>query len=172
MTRRRNTAAAVVFAAVILVGSGASAQGLEALEGEWMGSINVGAIVSDALEMDIHPHGDHLDGHWHMPVPDALAPLYPDLEELGGDVTGGHGTPPVVVLEIDGIDGCEVEVEAETIESDRWGGHAHLHGCPITGEGDLMVMRAGAVPALPLVGVLVLAAILARRGWRGLQDRR
>lgn len=171
MTRRRSTAAAVVFAAAILAGSGASAQGLEALDGEWMGSIEVGVVVSDALEMEIHLHGDHLDGHWHMPMPPALAALYPG-EELEGEVSGGHGTPPVVVLEVTAIDGCEVEVEAETIESDRWSGHAHLHGCPIQGEGELMVMRAGAVPALPLVGVLVLAAILARRGWRGLQDRR
>ena len=172
MTRRRNTAAAAVFAAVILAGNGASAQGVEDLEGMWMGHIHGRVIDSDMLEMEIELHGDHLHGHWHMPVPDALAALYPDLEELGGDVGGGHGTPPVVVLEVDGIEDCEVEVEAETIESDRWGGHAHLHGCPIQGEGELMVMRAGAVPALPLVGVLVLAAVLARRGWRGLQDRR
>ena len=172
MTRRRNTAAAVVFAAVILVGNGASAQGIEGLDGMWMGHIHGRVIDSDALEMDIHLHGDHLDGHWHMPVPDALAPLYPDLEELGGDVTGGHGTPPTVTLTVDGIEDCEVEIHAETIEPDRWGGDWHLHGCPIDDEGDLELMRAGVVPALPLVGVLVLAAILARRGWRGLQDRR
>ena len=110
-----------------------------------------------------------------MPVPPVLAALYPDLEELGGDVTGGHGTPPVLALEVDAIAGCEVEVTAETIETNQWGGPWHLHGdCGgVVDEGTLMVMRAGTVvPALPLVGVLVLAAILARRGWRGLQDRR
>ena len=173
MTRRRNTAAAAVFAAVILVGSGASAQGIEGLDGMWMGHIHGDLIDSDVLEMDIHLHGDHLDGHWHMPVPDALANL--GLEELGGDVSGGHGTPPVVVLEVDGIagyDDCEVEVTAEHIHDDHWEGPWHLHGCPIEDEGDLEAMRAAAVPALPLVGVLVLAALLARRGWRGLQDRR
>ena len=173
MTRRRITVAAAVLAAAVLAGSGASAQGVEDLEGMWMGSVNGAVIMSDALEMEIELHGDHLHGHWHMPVPPALADLLPpDLEELGGDVTGGHGDPPVVTLEVDAIDGCEVEVEAETIEADRWGGHWHLHGCQIEDHGDLMVMRAGAVPALPLVGVLLLAAILARRGWRGLQNRR
>ena len=172
MTRRRNTAAAAVFAAVILVGSGASAQGIEDLDGMWMGHIHGTIIDSDALEMDIHLHGDHVDGHWHMPVPSAVAALYPDLEELGGDVTGGHGTPPELTLEVDGIEGCEVEVHVETIEPNEWGGDWHLHGCPIEDEGHLDLMRAGAVPALPLVGVLVLAALLARRGWRGLQDRR
>ena len=173
MTRRRNTAAAVVLAAAILAGNGASAQGIEDLDGEWIGTIDGGVITSDALEMDIHLHGDHVDGHWHMPMPPALVPLYPDVEELDGDVTGGHGTPPVLTLEVDAIEGCELEVTAETIEANQWGGPWHLHGCPIEDEGTLMVMRAGTVvPALPLVGVLVLAAVLARRGWRGLQDRR
>ncbi len=174
MTRRRNTAAAVVFAAVILVGNGASAQGLADLEGMWMGHIHGDIIDSEDLEMHIEEvHGDHVDeGHWHMPVPDALAGAYPDLEELGGDISGGHGTPPTLTLEVDGIDGCEVEVHVETIEADEWSGDWHLHGCPIEDEGHLDLMRVGAVPALPLVGVLVLAALLARRGWRGLQDRR
>lgn len=172
MTRRRITVSAAVLAAAVLAGNGVSAQGVEDLEGMWMGSVHGDVIMSDALEMDIELHGDHLHGHWHMPMPPTLAPLFPGVEELGGDVSGGHGTPPVVALEVDGIDDCEVEVEAETIEADRWGGHWHLHGCPIEDHGDLMVMRAGAVPALPLVGVLVLAAVLARRGWRGLQDRR
>lgn len=175
MTRRRNTMAAVVFAAaaVILAGSGASAQGVEDLEGMWIGHVHGRVLESDELEMEIELHGgDHLHGHWHMPVPDALAPLYPDLEELGGDIGGGHGTPPVLVLEVDGIEGCEVEVTAEHIHDDEWHGPWHLHGCPIEDEGEMELMRAAPVPALPLVGVLVLAALLARRGWRGLQDRR
>ena len=171
MTRRRNTTAAVVFAAVILVSNGASAQGIEDLDGEWMGHIHGTIIDSDALEVEMHLHGDHVDGHWHMPVPSALADLVPG-EELGGEVSGGHGDPPRLTFEVDGIEDCEIDVEVETIEANQWEGHWHTHGCPISDEGDLEVMRAGAVPALPLVGVLVLAAILARRGWRGLQDRR
>ena len=174
MTRRWNTAAAVVFAAAVLAGNGASAQGLADLEGEWTGMVTGAVITSDALVVDIHEvHGDHVDdGHWHMPMPSALAALYPDVEELEGDVTGGHGTPPVLALEVEAIDGCELEVTVETIEPDGWGGPWHLHGCPINDEGNLNVTRMAAVPALPLVGVLVLAALLARRGWRGLQGRR
>ncbi len=172
MTRQWNTAAAVAFLAVILVGNGASAQGVEDLEGMWMGQVTGAVIMSEELEMEIELHGDHLHGHWHMPMPPALVALFPEEDELGGDVTGGHGTPPVLSLELEGIEDCEVEVTAETIESDRWGGSWHTHGCPISDEGDLMVMRASPVPALPLVGVLVLAAVLARRGWRGLQGRR
>ena len=121
MTRRRNTAAAVVFAAAILVGNGASAQGIEDLDGMWIGHIHGTVIDSDALEMDIHLHGDHVDGHWHMPVPPAVAALFPDLEELGGDVTGGHGTPPELTLEVDGIEGCEVEVHVEDDRARRVG---------------------------------------------------
>ncbi len=172
MTRRRITVAAAVLAAAVLAGNGASAQGIEGLDGHWMGHIHGTIIDSDALEVEMHLHGDHVDGHWHMPVPPLVAAQFPDLEELGGDVSGGHGDPPRLTFEVDGIEGCEIDVEAETIEADRWEGHWHTHGCPINDEGDLDVMRAGAVPALPLVGVLVLAAILARRGWRGLQDRR
>ena len=172
MTRRRITVAAAVLAAAVLAGNGASAQGIEDLDGHWMGTVTGRVIVSDALEVDMHLHGDHVDGHWHMPVPPALATLFPDLEELGGAVSGGHGTPPRLTFEVDGIDDCEIDVEVETIEADRWEGHWHLHGCPIDDEGEMMLMRAGAVPALPLVGVLVLAAVLARRGWRGLRDRR
>ena len=174
MTRRQTTVAAAVLAAAVLAGNGASAQELADLEGEWMGMVTGRVIQSDALVVDIHEvHGDHVDdGHWHMPVPPALATLFPDLEELGGDVSGGHGTPPRLTFEIDGIDDCEIDVEVETIEADRWEGHWHTHGCAIEDEGEMMLTRAGAVPALPLVGVLVLAALLARRGWRGLQDRR
>ena len=176
MTRRRNTAAAAVFAAVILVGSGASAQGLglEALDGMWMGDIHGNIIESDALEMEMHLHGDHVDGHWHIPMPEALMPLFPGEEELGGRISGGHGTPPVLEFEVELLD-CEVEVTVTDDDSwtqNSWEGTWHTHGCPQPDEGDLHVMRAGAVPALPLVGVLLLAAILARRGWRGLQDRR
>ena len=174
MTRRRITVAAAVLAAAVLAGNGASAQGLADLEGDWMGTATGRVIMSDALVVEIHEvHGDHVDdGHWHMPVSPALAALFPDLEELGGDVSGGHGTPPRLTFEIDGIDDCEIDVEVETIEADRWEGHWHTHGCAISDEGEMMLTRAGAVPALPLVGVLVLAAILARRGWRGLQGRR
>ena len=174
MTRRRITVAAAVLAAAVLAGNGASAQELADLEGDWMGTVTGRVINSDALVVEIHEvHGDHVDdGHWHMPVPETLAPLYPDLEELGGDISGGHGTPPRLTFEVDGIDDCEIDVEVETIEADGWEGHWHLHGCPIDDEGEMMLMRAGAVPALPLVGVLVLAAVLARRGWQGLQDRR
>jgi hypothetical protein len=173
MIRRRNTTAAVVFAAVILVGNGASAQGLADLEGEWMGTVAGTVIMSDALEVDIHEvHGDHVDdGHWSMGLPPAAAALL-GHDELSGDVTGGHGMPPELTFEVDQIEGCEVEVEVETIEADWWEGHWHTHGCGINDSGDMMLTRAGAVPALPLVGVLVLAAILVRRGWRGLQDRR
>ena len=175
MTRRRNTVAAAVFAAVILVGSGASAQGLADFEGMWMGHVHGRVIDSDALEVEIEEHGDHFDTHWHMPTPPALATLFPDLEELGGRVRGGEGTgtPRSLTLTVDGIEDCEIDVEVETLEANRWGGHWHTHGCgAFSDEGDLEVMRAGAVPALPLVGVLVLAALLVRRGWRGLQDRR
>ena len=177
MTRRQTTAAAVVLAAAVLAGNGASAQELADLEGDWMGTVTGRVINSEELEVEIHEvHGDHVDdGHWHMPVPPVLATLFPDLEELGGDVTGGHGTPPVLTLEVDAIEGCEVEVTVETLETNQWGGPWHLHGdCSgVEDEGTLMVMRAGTVvPALPLVGVLVLAALLARRGWRGLQDHR
>ncbi len=173
MTRRRNTAAAAVFAAVILVGNGASAQGIEGLDGMWMGHVHGTIIDSDELEVEMHLHGDHVDGHWHMPVPPALAALFPDLEELGGSVGGGHGTPPRLEFGIEGIDDCEIDVEVEEIEADSWEGHWHTHGCSgFSDEGEMMLMRAGAVPALPLVGVLVLAAVLVRRGWRELQDRR
>ena len=172
MTRRRNTAAAVVLAAAILAGNGASAQGIDDLVGTWMGEVTGTVIMSDALEVEIELQGGHVHGHWHMPMPPALAALFPDQEELGGDVSGGEGTPPMLTLEVDGVEGCEVDVTVETLESDRWGGPWHLHGCPVMDDGTLMVMRAGAVPALPLVGVLVLAAVLARRGWRGLQGRR
>ena len=173
MTRRRITVAAAVLAVAVLAGNGASAQGIEGLDGEWMGHIHGTIIASDALEVEMHLHGDHVDGHWHMPVPPLVAASYPELEELGGEVSGGHGDPPRLTFEVDGIDDCEIDVEVETIEADRWEGHWHTHGCPINDEGDLEVMRAGTpVPALPLVGVLVLAAVLARRGWRGLQGRR
>ncbi len=172
MTSGRNTAAAVVLAAAVLAGNGASAQGIEDLVGTWMGEVTGAVIMSDALEVEIELDGGHVHGHWRMPVPPALAPLLPDVEELGGEVSGGEGTPPMLTLEVDGIEGCEVEVTVETLEADRWGGPWHTHGCPIPDGGTLMVMRVGAVPALPLVGVLVLAAILARRGLRGLRDRR
>lgn len=174
MTRRRNTVAAAVFAAVILVGNGASAQGLADLEGMWMGHIHGAIIDSEGLEIHIEEvHGDHVDeGHWHMPVPPEVTALYPDLEELGGRVSGGHGTPPELTLHVNGIEGCEVEVHVEEIMADEWSGDWHLHGCPLEDRGHLDLMRAGAVPALPLVGVLVLAAVLVRRGLRGLQDRR
>ena len=173
MTRRRNTAAAAVFAAVILVGNGASAQGIEGLDGMWMGHVHGTIIDSDELEVEMHLHGDHVDGHWHMPVPPALAVLLPGEDELGGSVSGGHGTPPRLTFEVDQIDDCEIDVEVEEIEANEWEGHWHTHGCgDFSDEGEMMLMRAGAVPALPLVGVLVLAALLVRRGWRGLQDRR
>lgn len=172
MTRRRNTAAAAVFAAVILAGNGASAQGVEGLDGDWMGTVTGTVISSDALEVEMHLHGDHVDGHWHMPMPPALVAIL-GPGELGGDVSGGEGTPPRLTFEVEGFEGCEIDVEVETIEADRWEGHWHTHGCdPVTDEGEMMLMRAGAVPALPLVGVLLLAALLVRRGWRGLQDRR
>ena len=175
MTRRRITVAAAVLAAAVLAGNGASAQGLADLEGDWMGTVTGTVIMSEELMVEIHEvHGDHVDdGHWHMPTPPELVAVVPTLpDELGGDVTGGHGDPPVLTLEVDQIEGCEVEVEVETIEADRWEGHWHLHDCSFDDAGDMMLMRAGAVPALPLVGVLVLAAVLARRGWRGLQGRR
>lgn len=174
MTRRRITVAAAVLAAAVLAGNGASAQELAGLEGDWMGTVTGGVIMSDALEVEIHDvHGDHVDdGHWSMGLPPAVVAVL-GHDELSGEVTGGHGMPPVLTFEVDQIEGCEVEVEVETIEADRWEGHWHLHGCPIDDAGDMMLMRAGTpVPALPLVGVLVLAAILARRGWRGLQNRR
>ena len=172
MTRRRNTAAAVVLAAAILAGNGTSAQGIDDLVGTWMGEVTGTVITSDALEVEIELHGGQVQGIWRMPMPPALVLLYPDVEELDGEVSGGEGTPPMLTLEVSAIEGCELEVTVETLEADRWGGPWHLNGCPISDEGTLMVMRAGAVPALPLVGVLVLAAVLARRGWRGLQDRR
>ena len=172
MTRRRITVSAAVLAAAVLAGNGASAQGIEGLDGEWMGEVTGTVIMSDALHVEMHLHGDHVDGHWDMPMPPALAALFPGVEELGGEVSGGHGTPPRLTFEIDGIDDCEIDVEVETIEANSWEGHWHTHGCSISDEGEMMLTRAGAVPALPLVGVLVLAAILARRGWRGLQDRR
>ncbi len=173
MTSGRNTVAAAVLAAAVLAGNGASAQGIDDLVGTWMGEVTGNVIMSDALEVEIELDGGHVHGHWRMPVPPALVPLLPDLEELGGDVTGGDDTFPMLTLEVDGIEGCEVEVTVETLEADRWGGPWQLHGCnPLSDGGTLMVTRAGAVPALPLVGVLVLAAVLARRGWRGLQDRR
>ena len=174
MTRRRITVAAAVLAAAVLAGNGASAQGLADLDGEWMGTVTGRVIMSDALEVDMHLHGDHVDGHWHMPVPPALALLFPDLEELGGEVRGGDDTFPRLAFEVDGIDDCEIDVEVEEIEADRWEGHWHTHGCSgFEDGGEMMLMRAGTpVPALPLVGVLVLAAVLARRGWRGLQGRR
>ena len=173
MTRRRNTAAAAVFAAVILVGSGASAQGgIEGLDGEWMGHIHGDIIDSDALKVEMHLHGDHVDGEWSIPMPPDLAIFFPGEDELHGEVSGGHGTPPELTFEVHGVEGCELEVHVETIEPTKWSGDWHTHDCPITDEGTLDVTAANAVPALPLVGVLVLAAILARRGWRGLQDRR
>ena len=175
MTRRRITVAAAVLAAAVLAGNGASAQGLADLEGDWMGTVTGTVIMSDELEVEIDEvHGDHVDhGHWSMGLPPAAVAVL-GHDELSGEVTGGHGMPPVLTFEVDQIEGCEVEVEVEveTIEVGRWEGHWHTHDCPINDEGEMMLMRAGAVPALPLVGVLVLAAVLARRGWRGLQDRR
>ena len=172
MTRRRTTAAAVVLAAAILAANGASAHGLDDLVGTWMGEVTGTVIMSDALEVEIELHGDQVQGRWHMPMPPDLAVLFPGVDELGGEISGGEGTPPILTLETDGIEGCDVDVTVETMDSDRWGGPWHLRDCLIQDEGTLMVMRAAPVPALPLVGVLVLAAVLARRGWRGLQGRR
>ena len=60
MTSGRNTAAAVVLAAAVLAGNGASAQGIEDFVGTWMGEVTGAVIMSDALEVEIELDGDHL----------------------------------------------------------------------------------------------------------------
>ena len=146
MTRRRITVAAAVLAAAVLAGNGASAQGIEDLDGEWTGTVTGRVINSDALEMDIHLHGDHVDGRLENAGAAGAGPPVPRPGGARRERSGaGMARPPMLTLELDAIVGCEVEVTAETIETNRWGGPWHLHGdCGgVVDEGTLMVMRAG-----------------------------